>query len=410
MMAVRRRVGLGLAVLGAAALASSGAAVAQTRPTINAAPNPTTSGDPMVIFGRAPAGAKVVLWHRINPAPRFTPIQRTTASPQGTYEFPRADGVVTTNRNWFVVVDRRRSRIVHERVFALLTIDGPSSPNLVTGQPVTFSGQVSPDHAGQRVFLQRQNADSGRDWHTIDRGRIGSGGQYTILHRFVVAGDANIRVLFRGDRRNIRGTSDTLSYEISQKQNPNVSINSSANPLDEGQSTTISGVVAGATSPQPVTLLARTARQRNFAPVASGMTDASGNYSFPQTPVVNTFYMVQAKPKHSAVLYQGVRDVVTAGVDKTNVVAGTTVTFTGSVSPDRTGHVVYLQKSNPSGTGWHTIQQRNIQPGSTFTFTQRVTVPGVKQFRVVVPGGPVNQRGVSQTLTVTVTPNSSPLT
>ena len=103
MMAVRRRVGLGLAVLGAAALASSGVAVAQGRPTITAAPNPTTSGDPMVIFGRAPAGAKVVLWHRINPAPRFTPIQRTTASPQGTYEFPRADGVVTTNRDWFVV-------------------------------------------------------------------------------------------------------------------------------------------------------------------------------------------------------------------------------------------------------------------------------------------------------------------
>lgn len=410
MMAVRRRVGLGLAVLGAAALASSGVAVAQGRPTITAAPNPTTSGDPMVIFGRAPAGAKVVLWHRINPAPRFTPIQRTTASPQGTYEFPRADGVVTTNRNWFVVVNGRRSRIVHERVFALLTINGPSNPNLVTGVPITFSGQVSPNHAGQRVFLQRQNADSGRDWHTIDRGRIGFGGQYAIVHRFVVAGDANIRVLFQGDRRNIRSASDTLSYEISQKQNPNVSINSSANPIDEGQSTTISGVVAGVTSPQPVTLLARTARQRNFAPVASGMTDASGNYSFPQTPVVNTFYMVQAKPKHSAVLYEGVRDVVTASVDQTNVVAGTTLTFTGSVSPDKNGHVIYLQKSNPSGNGWHTIQQRNVQAGSTFTLTHRVTAPGVKQFRVVIPGGPVNQRGVSQALTVTVTPNSSPLT
>jgi len=140
------------------------------------------------------------------------------------------------------------------------------------------------------------------------------------------------------------------------------------------------------------------------------MTDASGNYSFPQTPVVNTFYMVQAKPKHSAVLYEGVRDVVTASVDQTNVVAGTTLTFTGSVSPDKNGHVIYLQKSNPSGNGWHTIQQRNVQAGSTFTLTHRVTAPGVKQFRVVIPGGPVNQRGVSQALTVTVTPNSSPLT
>src|SRR5436190_5259370 len=158
MMAVRRRVGLGLAVLGAAALASSGVAIAQGRPTINAAPNPTTSGDPMVIFGRAPAGAKVVLWHRINPAPRFTPIQRTTATSAGRYEFARADGVVTTNRNWFVVVDGRRSRIVHERVFALVTINGPTNTDLVTGLPVTFYRQVSPPHAGPRVLLQRQNA------------------------------------------------------------------------------------------------------------------------------------------------------------------------------------------------------------------------------------------------------------
>ncbi|MEA2254757.1 MAG: hypothetical protein QOG35_802, partial [Solirubrobacteraceae bacterium] len=81
--------------------------------TITAAPNPNTAGDPVVIFGNAPAGARVVLWHRVNPAPRFTPVSRTTASATGHYEFTRADGVVTTNRNWFIVVNGRRSRIVH---------------------------------------------------------------------------------------------------------------------------------------------------------------------------------------------------------------------------------------------------------------------------------------------------------
>ena len=397
-----------LAVMGAT-LAPSDSAVAQPQPTINAAPNPTTTGDPLVIFGRASAGARVVLWHRVNPAHRYTPVQRTTATATGLYQFARKSGVVTTNRNWFVVVGQRRSRVVHQRVFALATINGPASTNLVTGMPFGFSGQVSPAHTGQRVLLQRQNSQTGRGWYTIHRGRIGADGAYTIVHRFTVAGDANIRVLFPGDRRNIASPSDTLSYQISQKQNPAVTIASSANPIDEGQSATISGQVAGVSTPRPVTLLARTARQARFMPVATAMTDAAGAYSFTPTPVVNTFYKVQAKPKHSAVLYEGVRDVVTAAVDQTNVVAGATLTFTGSVAPDKTGHVIYLQRHNANGNGWHTIEQGTVQPGSTFALTHRVTVAGQKQFRVLIPGGPINQRGVSQTFTVTVAPNPTPL-
>jgi hypothetical protein len=115
MSPITRGAALAVALLALAAPAASAAA----RPTISAAPNPTTAGDPVVIFGTAPAGAKVVLWHRINPAPRFTRVQQTTADAAGRYELTRADGVVTTNRNWFVVAAaaarctsacRRRSR------------------------------------------------------------------------------------------------------------------------------------------------------------------------------------------------------------------------------------------------------------------------------------------------------------
>ena len=51
-----------------------------------------------------------------------------------------------------------------------------------------------------------------------------------------------------------------------------------------------------------------------------------------------------------------------------------------------------------------------MQPGSTFTLTHRVTVPGEKRFRVLIAGGPLNQRGVSQTFAITVTANPNPLT
>ena len=264
-----------------------------------------------------------------------------------------------TNRNWFVVVNKRRSRTVHERVYALVTFNGPTDTNLTTGTPTTFTGSVSPRHAGQRILLQRQNAVGPADrWHTIDRARIQADGSYTIVHRFRVPGDANLRALFPGDRRNLPSPSDALSYQISQRQNPQLTIAASANPIDAGQSVTISGQLRGATSPQPVTLHARTARS-GFAPVATTMTDAAGNYSFAQTPIANTFYKVTATPKHSAVLFEGVRQVVSAQVDQTNVVAGTTLTFSGSVSPDKTGHPIYLQRQNPSGQGWPTSGARS---------------------------------------------------
>jgi hypothetical protein len=406
MMAARS---LRLAALAALACAlAAPAAHAQPRPTIAAAPNPTTAGDPVVIFGTAPAGARVVLWHRVNPAPFFTPVQRTTADASGRYEFSRADGVVTTNRNWFVVAGGRRSATVHERVFALVTLQGPAATTIETGVPTTFTGTVTPAHAGERVVLQRQNAaGSGEDWHAIDHARIGFDGTYTILHRFRVPGDANLRVVVPGDRRNLRSPSDVLSYQIEQRQNPKLTLSASANPLDEGQSVTLTGTLAGVGSPQPVTLMARTART-GFAPVAQGMTAADGSYSFTQTPVVNTFYRVVAKPTRSAVLFEGVRDVVTASVDHTGVVAGATLTFTGSVSPDKTGHVVYLQMQGAQGF-WHAVAQARVASGSTFTLTRRVVVPGAKVFRVLIPGGPENQRGVSAPITVTVAPNAAPI-
>ena len=213
-------------------------------------------------------------------------------------------------------------------------------------------------------------------------------------------------MLVRSDNLNVPSASTPLDYEISQAQNPSLTIVSSADPISYGQPVTISGVLAGATTPQTVTLLGRTVHQQGFAPIAEVSTGAGGAYSFPaQTPVNSTLYRVKAGPgEKSAVLYEGVRDVLTAEASPTTLPAGQAVTFSGTVSPDHAGHAIYLERENASGTGFHVVQRGYVLPNSTYSIVHQVYVPGTKVYRIDVPGGPENGRAVSQPFTIQVNP------
>jgi hypothetical protein len=269
---------------------------------------------------------------------------------------------------------------------------------------VTFTGTVIPADAGARVILQRQNAVTGNEWRRIDSGRVTTGGTFSITHTFVVPGDANIRVLVRSQGRNIPSSSNVLTYEISQAQNPQLTIQASADPISYGQSLTISGTVAGAGPGKPVTLLAHTANQRGFAPVVQGLTGAGGGYAFAGLmPVNSTFYEVRAGVT-SAVLYVGVKDVLTANVFPTTVQAGGQLTFFGAVAPDHAGHVIYLERQNASGSGFHVVQVSTVGPGSTYAIVHTVYDAGTKVFRVMIPGGPENEGAASPPFSIMVTP------
>jgi hypothetical protein len=379
--------------------------------SINVSANPVVAGDPLVIFGRLTGpnngSRQINLWHRVNPAAAFTLVQRTQTDAAGFYAFSRADGVVTSNREWYVQSVGARSRTIRERVFALVTLSGPASGStLLTGpaHATTFTGTVSPYAAGDTVLLQRQSAATGGDdWNTIDRGRVSNTGTFSITHRFVNPGDANIRVLVRRTSRNLASPSNVLEYQIDQAQNPALTIMASANPVTYGQSVVISGALSGGPS-QPVTLMAHI-RDHGFAPVAQVTTDTAGKYTFPaQVPVNSTFYKVTGGGKSSAILFVGVKDVLTASVSATSVPAGQTVTFSGSVAPDKTGHVIYLQRQNASGGDFHTVQVANVGSGSTYSIVRRLFDTGTKVFRVLIPGGPDNQGAASPPFTITVTP------
>ena len=250
--------------------------------TIAATPNPITPGQGVLIYGqlKGPDSAykRVYLFHRIDPRSRFTPIGVTHTNGDGFYEFVRADGVVVSNRNWFVLgPGNTHSRTVHERVFADVTLT-TASATATTEQPVELSGTVFPAHPHQRVLIQEQDSVSGTAWHTISSAYTHGDSSFTTYYRFRTPGSYTLRAYFPGDPRNIAGQSDPLTVTVQQDQNPSFTISGSAAVLTEGQTETISGTLytAGSTTAtQPnvqVTLYGKTAHGGSFKALTSGTT------------------------------------------------------------------------------------------------------------------------------------------
>jgi hypothetical protein len=422
-----RREKLGLALVAATSLLALAPAAASAHKhrspfercsiNINVAERQITAGEQVQVTGRlkcippATAGGQAVtLYEHVAGTAGYIPTQSATTDSNGFYEFkPPA---LNANTSFYVRSDGAQSGHEKARVALQVTLTGPpEGTQITTGAPnqQTFSGTVNPADVGARVILQRQNAVTGNEWHRIGIGQVlaggPTGGTYTITHTFRVPGDASIRVLVRSDRINSPSESNVLEYEISQAQNPSLTISSSADPISYEQPVTISGVLAGATTSQPVTLLARTVHQQGFAPVAEASTGVGGAYSFPaQSPVNSTLYRVRGAGQKSAVLYEGVKDVLTAEVSPTTVQAGEALTFKGTVKPDHTGHIIYLERQNAAGTGFHVVQVGHILPGSVYSIIHQVYVPGTKVYRIDIPGGPDNGRAVSQLFTIQVTP------
>jgi hypothetical protein len=389
---------------------------------LNVAPRHIAAGDAVTAYGRllcrhgAGVGQAVQLFEHAYGTSGYTQVGATTTGPGGYYELPPSSP--QSNSSFYTVAAGATSVTRQVHVEALVTLNGPTSGSqLLTGKlnKVTFTGTVNPDDAGAEVILQRQNAVTGNEWRRIGRGVVGSEGTvgtFTIEHTFIVPGDANIRVVVRSQGRNVRGVSNELSYEISQAQNQKLTINASADPIEFGQSVTIYGVAEGLAD-QQLTLLARVRHQHGFVAVAEMTTNGVGSYTFPaQSPSTSTFYEVRTAPgkglktgaEHSAVMFEGVKDILTASVSPNPVQAGQTLTFSGTVTPALVGHIVYLERQNASGNGFHVVQVGAIGAGSSYSLTYTVYDPGTKVYRVRIPGGPFNQGAASQQLTVTVTP------
>lgn len=384
--------------------------------TINVIPNPIDAGEGVFIYGHLNVGPvadqTIILYHRLPGSGHgYTRVGRTVTDSHGFYEFTRAEDVVMTNRSWFVReagIHQIHSRTVFERVAALVSLSA-STASAVTGQAVVFTGHVSPIHAGERVVLQQETASG--DWHTLKSGRLDAASNYAITHRWRFAGDHTVRVLFPGDRRNIRGAANPVTVAVQQKQIPGFTIDSSDQLISYGQTVTISGVLGNATTGTPVTLWARSAYQDQFTPVADVATASGGSYSFaPQIPAYDTVYQVRttlAPRRHSAVLFEGVQDLVTLTPSSTTSQVGGHVTFTGTVLPDKAGHVIYLQRLGADGD-WHNEEIRSVTNAATFQFGWTFGKAASFQFRARITGDRGNVGGASAPVTIQVSPATNP--
>ncbi len=380
--------------------------------TIHATPSSIIAGEPVFIFGRlegrGSANQVVHLWHRINPSTKFTIISTTRTDSAGRYEFTRAEGVVNTNRSWFVRGPvYTHSHTIHERVAAEVTLS-PSANEGTTRHAFTFTGHITPDHAGSRVALQVQRGAS-NDWTTVKTGRVGSDSNYSIEYAWRTAGPREVRVAFAGDSRNTAAVSDPAAIVVDQRQAPYFTINTSDAIVTNGSSATISGTVdkpgtSVAESGVTVSLFARQPGAAPFSVVQTTTTSSTGTYSFTVQDTTNELYQARttvAPVQSSAVVFQGVQDALTMSSSSATSTVEGQVTFSGTVAPGKAGHAIYLQKLGRDGQ-WHTVETSTVTPSSTYSFGWTFGTAGTKQFRARITGDPANVGGASAPVSVAV--------
>jgi hypothetical protein len=378
-----------------------------------AEPRQVTDGETAQLFGQfvCPSGATtsgqtVTVYEHSVGSPGFQVLGTPATGAGGFYSILAP--ALTRDANFYARVAGARSATKPIKVAPLVVLNGPTeNTQLLTGKHnvVTFTGTVTPADQGATVVLQREQKTSSEEWHAIQFGTVGAGGVFTIVHKFVIPGDANIRVVVRRQNRaTTRGISNTRSYVISQAQNPNLTLESSQDPIPFGQTITLSGAIkAGAN--QQLTLLARKRTPGStFTPVATTTSGSEGKYSFGQAPQENTSYRVTGAGISSAVLFEGVKYVLTAAASAGTVQSGQAVTFSGTVAPIRAGHVVYIERENQFGGGFHVVDAGTVGEDGKYSIAHTAFGQGKQVFRVKVPGDPANQAVSSATFSVTVTP------
>jgi hypothetical protein len=410
---------LALAPAGAAARPARSAQGGSCRPTLEVSSPVITFGEQVTVFGKlcATPGASttaVTVYSRVVTrahAQRGATVQGSATVEGENYSFTSNP---MFNTNFYVREGNTRSAPKTVKVAPQVTITNAPAENtpLLTGvvrrgharalNKYTFKGKVNPSEAGEIVSLQRENATANEEWLLIGRSTVNGAGEFTIEHVFRAPGDANLRVVAHPKLLGVQapGASSVMSYVIDQPQNPQLEIHNSPDPVIAGNPVTISGKVAGSVT--SVALFAHTAGQK-FAQIATAAV-TGGEYKFTQSPTQNTAYQVRDAVTRSAVVVEGVKPSVTATPSATSVQAGVPITFTGTVTPAPTQpHLIYLERQNASGIGFHVVEVAQIGPGGTFVLSHAFFAAGTAKLRVKVPGDPERQGVATALVPITIT-------
>jgi hypothetical protein len=93
---------------------------------------------------------------------------------------------------------------------------------------------------------------------------------------------------------------------------------------------------------------------------------------------------------------------VTMQSSASTATTGQTVTFSGTVMPDKAGHSIYLQRLGKDND-WHTIEVGTVRHDSTFQFASVIGSPGTHTFRARITSDGVNVGSASAPVTITAT-------
>lgn len=171
----------------------------------------------------------------------------------------------------------------------------------------------------------------------------------------------------------------------------NISINATE-PIVWARSTRITGKVTGSGNSAVVLDLQADPYpfdDGGFATVASGITDANGDYRFLAQPREHTRYRVVAKtspPVTSAAALVRVRLRVSFRVSDRTPRSGQLVRFAGTVCPEHDGKLAYIQRRTSTGS-YRTVARARLRDtgGECSNYARRLRIRRDGVYRVKVP-------------------------
>ena len=78
------------------------------------------------------------------------------------------------------------------------------------------------------------------------------------------------------------------------------------------------------------------------------------------------------------------------------------MTFTGTVSPKRAGHPIYLERG--FGVGYAVVQVSRVNANGEYSLSRAFLTPGKFKMRVKIPGDPENVSSSTPAVPVEITP------
>ncbi len=157
--------------------------------------------------------------------------------------------------------------------------------------------------------------------------------------------------------------------------NPNagaLTLAATPNPVRYGSTVTLSGTLKGANNAgQAVSLLSDPFPFDAFKKIATATTNATGDYSLTQKPLVNTRYQVTRATNVSGIVTVLVRPRVSMRLSDYTPKVGQRVTFSGRVCPQHDGSTLLIQRHY--STGYRTVRKTTLRDiaGSTCSSYKR---------------------------------------